>query len=399
MGTSIQSDSSDSLDRVILIDGKNFVYRHHYTHRQLSSNGNPTSVLYGCPAAMLSLAHRFPGAALVFIWDGEGVTWRHKLLTRGKSDFHSTLGESAKITKVKGTLPPYMQMSVDFIQGTRGVYVAQATRSGVSKGSSSTLDRPTKKEKKIGYKANRGDQPDFADAMKQIPIFKDFLDRLGFRQFEIDNLEGDDLMGIMATWIEKYEIFDEVIIHSSDRDFYQFISDKVRVLRSIKEGGFAKRSDIELEFGVSPDNYTRLRAIIGDSGDNIPHLFKGVGPKTAAKWINVGLDPSVERWQALPSKVREGLADVNVKYKLRERWNDIHTNYIVSEIVRSPENEHLDLKVSKDLVNLFKKVSKGYLLSDRRKRTEEKWRWLTDYLTGYDMIELLGRRQELWELP
>lgn len=370
------------MDRVILIDGKNFVYRHHYTHRQLSSNGRPTSVLYGCPAAMLSLASRFPDSALVFIWDGEGTTWRHRLLTRGKSDYHNTLGESAK---VKGVLPTYMQMSLDYIQKTSAPKPSKVV--------------VPKKEKKVGYKANRGEQPDFADAQKQIPIFKDFLDRLGFRQFEIDNLEGDDLMGIMATWIEKYDIFDEVIIHSSDRDFYQFISDKIRVLRSIKEGGFAKRSDIELEFGVSPDSYTRLRAIIGDSGDNIPHLFKGVGPKTAAKWINNGLDPSVERWLAIPTRVRESLKDINAKYELSKRWEEIHTNYIVSEIVRTPENIHLGTKVSSDLVKLFKKVSKGYLLSDRRKRTTENWRWLTDYLTGYDMIELLGRRQDLWELP
>lgn len=374
---------SDDLDRVILIDGKNFVYRHHYTHRHLSSNGQPTSVLYGCAAAMLSLAKRFPGAALVFIWDGDGITWRHVLLTRGKSNFHNTLGESVK---VKGTLPPYMQMSLDYLQKTSAPNLAPGLE-------------VKKKEKKQGYKANRGDQPDFADAQKQIPIFKDFLSKLGFRQFEIANLEGDDLMGIMATWIEKYEIFDEVIIHSSDRDFYQFISNKVRILRSIKEGGFAKRSDIEIEFGVSPDNYTRLRAVIGDSGDNIPHLFKGVGPKTAAKWINGGLDPSLGTWQAMPTKVREELREVNAKFQLRERWEEIHTNYVVSEIVRTPTSPRLPTKVSEHLVALFKKVSKGYLLSDRRKRTPETWRWLNDYLTGYDMIDLLGRRQELWELP
>lgn len=371
------------MDRVILIDAKNLAYRIHATHGGLSSNGFPTGVLYGVPVAMMSLAKKFPGAPLVFIWDGDGTTWRHRLLTRGKSGFQSKLGDAAH---VKGDLPPYMQASVDWMKSNTAPFKRPP--------------KPKPAEKPVGYKANRSEsRENFIDAARQLPILKAFLTKLGVRQFEFNNLEGDDLMGVMVTHIEDHNIFDQTIIYSGDKDFYQFITKKTVVLRSEKQGGFADVEDIQNDFGVGIENYTRLRAITGDPSDNIPHLFAGVGPKTAARWINAGLNPELDKWILMPLQVREVLKDINAKYDLEGRWDEIHTNYLVSEIVRKPSHPFLSDRLRLELSKMLAKVSRGYLLADRRTRNDETWRWLNDYLAKYEMNELLARRQELWQIP
>lgn len=71
---------------VIIIDGKNFCYRAHYAHAGLSSEGRPTSVLYGGLSMLLNLARRLPQNHIVFCWDGRDRTWRHELYSEYKSN-------------------------------------------------------------------------------------------------------------------------------------------------------------------------------------------------------------------------------------------------------------------------------------------------------------------------
>ncbi len=66
---------------IILIDGKNNLFRHAHVHNMLSTSyGHPTGAIYGCLNSMLRLHKKFPGASIVWVWDGKGETWRHKFM-------------------------------------------------------------------------------------------------------------------------------------------------------------------------------------------------------------------------------------------------------------------------------------------------------------------------------
>jgi 5'-3' exonuclease len=72
---------------LLLIDGKNYIFRQHYTHRTLcTSDGRPTSILYGGLCGLASIMRKFPHADLAFVWDGGGKTWRHRLYPEYKAN-------------------------------------------------------------------------------------------------------------------------------------------------------------------------------------------------------------------------------------------------------------------------------------------------------------------------
>lgn len=370
-------------DRIVLIDGKNFAYRFAATHQMLqTSGGKNTAILYGCPTGLLGLTKKFPDTPLVWVWDGTGPTWRHKMLSRGKSTFKNTIADSAKVT----SLPPYLQMSVNYMKG-------QAQTKAIVK----------REEPPVGYKANRPQlQAQFGipkeELEAQLKEFKGLLRRIGQRQFEVACLEGDDLMGILVTHLVKKKMFDEIYILSNDRDFYQFISGGVHVLRSSVFGYVsARREDIQNEFGVSCEDYTKLRAIIGDPGDNIPHLFHMVGPKTAVKWLQVGLDPSFDTWNKLPAAVRVQFAK-NDKHNVKDRWDEVHTNYICCQIVRDSNDELLSEQVRRDLL-FVPHLKREDFLADTERKTDANYRWMIDFIVEHEMASLYGERDVLWNLP
>jgi DNA polymerase-1 len=137
------------------------------------------------------------------------------------------------------------------------------------------------------YKANRGETPE--DLAKQIPVIKEWTRAAGYVGVEENGVEADDLI---AAYSKKYaEEGHDVLILSADKDLAQLVTDKVHQLvppptanpklgwRELDPAG------VEEKFGVRADQIADYLALIGDSSDNIPGL-KGVGPKTAAKWLN-----------------------------------------------------------------------------------------------------------------
>src|ERR1019366_6496665 len=71
------------MNEIILIDGKNSLFRHAAVFNNLSTeDGFPTGALFGCLNSMLGLHTRIPDAAIVWVWDGRGETWRHKFMAK-----------------------------------------------------------------------------------------------------------------------------------------------------------------------------------------------------------------------------------------------------------------------------------------------------------------------------
>ena len=371
------------MDAVILVDGRNFVFRHHYPNNGLATqDGRPTSVLHGCLSGLLSLANKIPDIPIVFVWDGGGQTWRHKLLKPAENTIEKQL-----IAK--------------------GVAVGQVQ--GVFLPSLGTVKLPTAPVKVEGYKATRDLNAtakaidDKRAAIIQIPELITMLDIIGIRNFKIKNLEGDDLIGILATALLERKIFEKVIIHSTDKDFYQLISKEISVLKGVEKGSgrllWARREEIPLEYGVQVEEWVKYRAIVGDKSDNIPNFLPGVGPVTAVKWMRLGLDPSLKSYQDLPYLAKLNLKDAKVKGKLVDwegNWERLRKNYICSQILVDGKFNVLPEEVRTSVESMTGRLSKKAFL--RKQFTDEGYRQLSEKLAFWELAELLGKRDSFKSL-
>lgn len=137
------------------------------------------------------------------------------------------------------------------------------------------------------YKANRTEAPE--DLEQQIPVIKEWTRAAGYVGVEEDGVEADDLIAGYAGKLSGEG--HEVLIISADKDLAQLVTDTVHQLvppptanpklgwRELDPEGVREK------FGVGAGQIADYLALIGDTSDNIPGL-KGVGPKTAAKWLN-----------------------------------------------------------------------------------------------------------------
>ncbi|MEX0323584.1 MAG: 5'-3' exonuclease H3TH domain-containing protein [Puniceicoccaceae bacterium] len=136
------------------------------------------------------------------------------------------------------------------------------------------------------YKANRGETPE--DLEPQIPVIKEWTRAAGYAGVEQHGVEADDLI---AAYSRKLcDDGHEVVIISADKDLAQLVEDGVKQLLPPPTAN-PKLGWRELDaaavvdkFGVKPSQIADYLALIGDTSDNIPGL-KGVGPKTASKWL------------------------------------------------------------------------------------------------------------------
>lgn len=148
------------------------------------------------------------------------------------------------------------------------------------------LKAPTFRHKmSADYKAQRKGMP--PELAAQMPVIKELLDLAGIARMEMEGYEADDLIGTLSRIAQEEE--DEVYILSGDHDDFQLISDKVRVI--MPQSGKNKpprvlytRELFEETYGVSPDVFVHVKALMGDSSDNIKGVDK-VGEKTAFKLI------------------------------------------------------------------------------------------------------------------
>jgi DNA polymerase I len=132
------------------------------------------------------------------------------------------------------------------------------------------------------YKDGRLETPD--ELKVQFPKAKELLTAMGIKYYEIDNYEADDIIGTFAKYCDEAKDFIGTII-SSDRDLLQLISEdvEIKLLKQKDYIRYSKESFIK-EYGFEPKHIVDLKALQGDSSDNIPGV-KGVGEKTALKLI------------------------------------------------------------------------------------------------------------------
>ena len=153
------------------------------------------------------------------------------------------------------------------------------------------------------YKANRTQMPE--DLRKQIEPLHQLIQLFGFPLLIESKVEADDVIGTLS---RRYEKDYQVIIATGDKDIAQLIGPMVTIIDTMK--GVTIDSDHVLaKFGVKPEQMIDFLTIAGDSSDNIPGV-SGVGPKTAAKWLQ-----TYETLENLVAHVDEikGKAGLNLK--------------------------------------------------------------------------------------
>ncbi|NLA76353.1 MAG: DNA polymerase I, partial [Clostridiales bacterium] len=147
------------------------------------------------------------------------------------------------------------------------------------------LRAPTFRHKMYGeYKAGRKGMP--AELAEQLPVLKDLLRSLGYAVLEAEGYEADDILGTLSA-VCKGD--DECFIVTGDRDSLQLVSDNTRVLLASTKFGKSQtvtydKAKIAEEYGLTPELMIDLKALMGDSSDNIPGVA-GVGQKTASELV------------------------------------------------------------------------------------------------------------------
>ncbi|MBR1811107.1 MAG: DNA polymerase I [Clostridia bacterium] len=145
------------------------------------------------------------------------------------------------------------------------------------------LHAPTFRHKMYdGYKAGRKGMP--SELREQMPVLKEILQLMGIQTVELEGYEADDILGTLSV-----ADFDKVYIATGDRDSLQLISDKANVLLTSTRMGRTQtvvydKEKLMEDYAMTPARMIDLKALMGDSSDNIPGV-PGIGQKTATDII------------------------------------------------------------------------------------------------------------------
>ena len=131
------------------------------------------------------------------------------------------------------------------------------------------------------YKGTRKGMPQ--ELHEQVPVLKELLMAMGIRIMELAGYEADDLLGTVAKRSEAKGM--DVLVVSGDRDLLQIVTDKIRVCIPKTKRGTTEyenyyTKDVQEKYGLLPWQIVELKALMGDSSDNIPGV-PGIGEKTA----------------------------------------------------------------------------------------------------------------------
>lgn len=193
------------------------------------------------------------------------------------------------------------------------------------------------------YKAGRHAMPD--ELRSQMPIVKNLLHLLGIKTVECEGWEADDILGTLAARCRKEG--NECFIATGDRDSLQLAHGGVKVLLAkTKSTDVMDEQAIAVEYGVTPQQLIQVKALQGDSSDNIPGVTK-VGPKTALDLI--------ARFKTLDG-VYENIDDESIKKGTRTHLiEDKEQAYLSLELGTIRTDAPIDTDINSYLLGDFDK--------------------------------------------
>ena len=198
-----------------------------------------------------------------------------------------------------------------------------------------------------GYKATRHGMPE--ELAQQMPVMKDVLRAMNIPIYECQGWEADDVIGTVGKICSNNGW--ECVVVTGDRDSLQLIDDNVHIKLVISKPGqttatLYNEEKFREEYGFAPKKLIDLKALMGDSSDNIPGVA-GVGPKTATELLL--------KFGSLDG-VYENLDDPSIKPKLREKLEKDRENaYLSYELATIVPEAPIDFEPKDALVQPYNK--------------------------------------------
>ena len=245
------------------------------------------------------------------------------------------------------------------------------------------LKAPTFRHKLYdGYKANRKGMP--AELAEQMPVLKELLTALGYKIVTKEGFEADDIIGTLSAHIDTD---DRCYIATGDRDSLQLVRENVQVLLASTKMGRAETNvydiaRIQAEYGVTPRQMIDIKALMGDSSDNIPGVA-GIGKKTAEDLVQRfgAIDRIYADIETLDIKpgVRQKLLDgrdmAYLSYKLGTIDLDAPVDTNAAHYVKDAPNvqEATGILVSLEMFKILEKLNlQGEITAQATKQIEQK---------------------------
>lgn len=186
------------------------------------------------------------------------------------------------------------------------------------------------------YKAGRKPAP--ADFYEQVPVLHELLQAFGWPLYELDDYEADDIMGTLAIQASKKDI--ETLLITSDMDMLQLVDPHVHVF-ALKKGlsniELYSPKSFEAKYGIKAEQFLDLKALKGDSSDNIPGV-PGIGEKGALELLKAykTLDNIYDNLplikESLRKKLESGKDLAYLSKKLGAIWTDAPLKLDLGEI-------------------------------------------------------------------
>ncbi|MBE6008280.1 MAG: DNA polymerase I [Lachnospiraceae bacterium] len=256
------------------------------------------------------------------------------------------------------------------------------------------LSAPTFRHKMFeGYKGTRKGMPD--ELRSQMPILKEALTLMGIKQFALEGYEADDILGTLSLKAEKEGITPVII--SGDRDLLQLCDDKLMVRIPKTKGGKTEiedylAKDVLAKYSVTPTEFIDLKALMGDTSDNIPGV-PGIGEKTATKIIMEykNIEAAIENATEIkPKKASENLVTYAEQARLSKLLATINRN-VPMEVDFNEAKAFSG--ISEEAYELFKKYEfKSILSRFAEPKTESVVKTDYAYITDAEQIKaFLGK--------
>lgn len=199
------------------------------------------------------------------------------------------------------------------------------------------------------YKAGRRPMPE--ELAAQLPVAKELFAALGYHVLELPGYEADDILGTLAAWCDDADC--DAYLLTGDRDALQLIDERVHILLATNSDTIdMNEARFTEKYGVRSSQFVDVKALMGDSSDNIPGV-PGIGEKTALKLI--GEYGSLDGvYEALPTakhtpSVRAKLENGKESAYLSQRLATICRTVPLSMTLDGLQNEGIRRKELRDL--------------------------------------------------
>ncbi len=266
------------------------------------------------------------GNGVLLLIDGHSIAYR-AFFALPMENFSTTTGQHTNA--VYG----FTAMLINVLRDERPTHVAVAF----------DVSRQTfRSEAYADYKANRAASP--PEFSGQIDLIKDVLDALNIVHVSVEGFEADDVIATLARRAAAAGL--KVLVCTGDRDTLQLVTPDVTVLyprKGVSDLARMTPAAVQEKYLVPPARYPELAALVGESSDNLPGV-PGVGPKTAAKWLETydGLENLVRRAADVGGKVGESfrahLADVVRNRELNALVGDLSLPVGIADLERRQWN-------------------------------------------------------------